>query len=134
MRKKHIVLKLKAYLSLSKAAKRAKKARTSRKKGKKRRPLYQGFMYDTDDDNTSSSESGKNKRIIIPWPIKSNIEDHEQTCIGLILKNNERQQKIPTRRAERNNGQYEPAFLNRKQTDCDCTMRADMVAVMESKK
>ena len=36
MRKKHIVLKLKAYLSLSKAAKRAKKARTSRKKGKKR--------------------------------------------------------------------------------------------------
>lgn len=126
MKRKCILLSSKEYFALLKAANRAKKACTSQKKGRKRKLLYLGFMYDTDDDNTSSTESEKDKRLFIPGPIKSNIENHEQTSIGLILMNNERQQKVSARKVGYNNGQYKPTFFNRKQNNCYCTMRSVM--------
>lgn len=135
MGEKYILLPLEEYLSLLEAANHAKEARVFKRNGKKWRKQNRGFHSKT-NGNSSSTESKQEEPFSppSPKPIKLNLEKYEPTCIGLIFENNERQQKIPARRVERNYGQHEPAFLNRKQTDCDCTMRADMVAVMESKK
>lgn len=134
MGEKYILLPLEEYLLLLEAANHAKEARVFKRNGKKRRKQNRRFHSKT-NGNSSSTESKQEDSFSPPYPkpIKHNLEKYEPTCIGLIFENNERQQKIPARRVERNYGQHESTFLKRKQNYGGDTVRTDVVGAMESK-
>lgn len=134
MGEKYILLPLEEYLSLLEAANHAKEARAFKRNGKKWRKQNRRFHSKT-NGNSSSTESKQEDSFSPPYPkpIKLNLEKYKPTCIGLIFENNERQQKIPARRVERNYGQYEPTFLKRKQDNGEYAMRTDVARTMEPK-